>query len=63
MDTNRKYLQSLHNNRRKKVKKIATLGRANHKEYVTEFIIQFSDDGELWRTYTDSNAQDQVKHL
>lgn len=27
---------------------------------VTEYVIQFSDDGELWRTYSDSNAQDQV---
>jgi hypothetical protein len=45
---------------RKKIKRIATRGRAYTKEYVTEFIISYSDDGELWRTYSDSNAQDQV---
>lgn len=46
---------------RKKIKEIATLGRPNTKEYVTEFIILYSDDGELWRTYTDTDAQDQVR--
>lgn len=30
---------------------------------VTEYVLQFSDDGELWRTYTDTNAQDQVAFL
>lgn len=46
---------------RKKLKKIATLGY--RKEMVTEYVLQFSDDGELWRTYTDTNAQDQVAFL
>lgn len=45
---------------RKKIKRISTLGRARTKEYVTEFIVLYSDDGELWRTYTDEDAQDQV---
>lgn len=46
---------------RKKVKKIATLGRG--KEMVTEYVIQFSDNGELWRTYTETSGQDQVEIL
>jgi contactin associated protein-like 2 len=48
---------------RKKIRKIATLGRSRTKEFVTEFVILYSDDGELWKTYTDTMGQDQVKLL
>lgn len=43
------------------IKKIATLGRANTKECVTEYIIQFSDDGEMWRSYVNPDGEVQVK--
>jgi contactin associated protein-like 2 len=46
---------------KKKIRKIATLGRADTKEYVLEYIIQFSDDGETWRTITDTNGENQVE--
>lgn len=45
---------------RKKIKKISTAGRARTREYVSEYIIQYSDDGELWSTLTDSNKEIQV---
>lgn len=45
---------------RRKIRKIATLGRANTPEYVIEYILQFSDDGESWRTITDTNGENQV---
>lgn len=47
------------------IKKIATLGRANTKECVTEYIIQFSDDGEQWRSYVNPDGEVQVndEHL
>lgn len=45
---------------RKKVKKVATLGRPHTNECVTEFIFQYSDDGELWRSVADTNAETQV---
>lgn len=45
---------------RKKVKRIATLGRSRSTEYVTEYILQYSDDGELWRSVADNSAETQV---
>lgn len=42
------------------IKKIATLGRASTKECVTEYIIQFSDDGEQWRSYVNPDGEVQV---
>lgn len=42
------------------IKKIATFGRANTKECVTEYIIQFSDDGEMWRSYVNPDGEVQV---
>lgn len=32
---------------------MATQGRASTLEYVTEYIVQYSDDGELWKSVTD----------
>jgi hypothetical protein len=40
---------------------MSTLGRPRTNEAVTEIIIQYSDDGEMWRTYSDSDGQEQVE--
>lgn len=45
---------------RKKIRKVVTRGRSRTKEFVTEFIVQYSDDGELWRSFIDANAENQV---
>jgi hypothetical protein len=45
---------------RKKIKRVTTAGRARSREFVTEYIIQFSDDGELWNSLTDPNKEIQV---
>ena len=46
---------------RKMVRKIATAGRVTTSECVTEYIVQYSDDGELWKSVTDSSGEEQVK--
>uniref|UniRef100_A0A182SG91 F5/8 type C domain-containing protein n=1 Tax=Anopheles maculatus TaxID=74869 RepID=A0A182SG91_9DIPT len=43
---------------RKMVRKVATAGRATTSECVTEYIVQYSDDGELWKSVTDSNGEE-----
>lgn len=43
------------------ITKIATLGRSHTNEFVTEYIVQFSDDGELWRSYVARDGEVQVK--
>lgn len=45
---------------RKRIKKITTAGRPRSRDFVTEYIVQYSDDGELWSTLTDSNKEIQV---
>lgn len=47
---------------RKKIRKINTAGRARTHECVTEYIVQYSDDGEMWRSYTDVMGEVQVKN-
>lgn len=42
------------------MKRIATLGRSHTEECVSEYILQYSDDGELWRSVADTNAETQV---
>ncbi|XP_044727167.1 neurexin-4 isoform X2 [Chrysoperla carnea] len=42
---------------RKEIRYIATKGRARTSEYVTEYIVQFSDDGESWRSFADANGE------
>lgn len=42
------------------VRKIATAGRATTNECVTEYIVQYSDDGEMWKSFTDSEGEEQV---
>lgn len=46
-----------------KIQKIATLGRPNTNDFVTEYIIQYSDDGEYWRSYVDMTGEPQVFQL
>lgn len=45
------------------ITKIATLGRSHTNEFITEYIVQFSDDGELWRSYVARDGEVQVKLL
>lgn len=45
------------------IKKIAILGRSHTNEFVTEYIVQFSDDGELWRSYVARDGEVQVTKL
>lgn len=42
------------------INKIATLGRSHTNEYVTEFVVQYSDDGEIWRSYVSPGGEVQV---
>lgn len=46
---------------RKEIRYIATKGRARTSEYVTEYIVQFSDDGESWRSFADANGETEVR--
>ncbi|XP_059490529.1 neurexin-4 isoform X2 [Neocloeon triangulifer] len=46
--------------RRKKVTAVATAGRARTKEYVTEFILQYGDDGENWQSYISASGIPQT---
>ncbi|CAL4184396.1 unnamed protein product, partial [Meganyctiphanes norvegica] len=39
--------------KRRKVTKLATQGKQNTREFVSEFWVQFSDDGDYWTTYRD----------
>lgn len=45
---------------RKLIKKIATAGRANSKEYVTEYIVQYSDNADVWQSYITPGGDEQV---
>lgn len=45
------------------INKIATLGHKHRPEYVTEFVIQYSDDGELWRSYVSPGGEVQVTNF
>lgn len=42
------------------INKIATLGRPHTNEFVTEYVVQYSDDGELWRSYVSPGGEVQV---
>lgn len=45
---------------RRKVTAIATQGWPSGKEFVTEYIVQYSDDGTSWRSYTASGGDVKV---
>lgn len=45
---------------RYKIHAIATQGRKSTNEYVTEYIIEYSDDGEGWKSFHDSEGETEV---
>lgn len=45
---------------KKEVRAVATKGRAETDEFTTEYIIQYSDDGEGWRSFSNSDGAIQV---
>jgi len=48
---------------RKEIRSIATRGRAGTSEFVTEYIVQFSDDGEWWKSYPSSKGDSEVQFV
>jgi hypothetical protein len=42
------------------IRSISTQGRRGSIEFVTEYIVQFSDDGEAWRSFTDTQGETEV---
>lgn len=38
---------------RKEVVSVVSQGRTSTLEYVTEYIVQYSDDGEIWKSVAD----------
>lgn len=46
---------------RKELRGIATRGRYATEEYVSEYMIQYSDDGESWREVASTDGYVQVK--
>ncbi|XP_018305702.1 neurexin-4 isoform X2 [Mycetomoellerius zeteki] len=42
------------------IRSISTRGRAHTNEYVTEYIIQYSDDGQAWATYETQDGVDEM---
>ncbi|XP_066582441.1 neurexin-4 isoform X2 [Prorops nasuta] len=45
---------------RHEIRSIATRGRANTNEYVTEYIVQYSDDGQAWNSYESQDGVDEM---
>lgn len=48
---------------RYEIRSIATQGRSRSSSYVTEYIVQISDDGEGWRSVTDPHGEAEVPFL
>ncbi|XP_052755482.1 neurexin-4 isoform X2 [Galleria mellonella] len=46
--------------KRKELRSVATRGRYATDEYVTEYMLQYSDDGESWRVMTSSGGYAQM---
>ncbi|XP_076625166.1 neurexin-4 isoform X4 [Colletes latitarsis] len=42
------------------IRSIATRGRAHTNEYVTEYIVQYSDDGQAWASYESQDGVDEM---
>lgn len=42
------------------IRSIATQGRSRSSSFVTEYIVQISDDGDGWRSVTDPFGQAEV---
>lgn len=45
---------------RYEIRSVATRGRAHTNEYVTEYIVQYSDDGQAWASYEGQDGVDEV---
>ncbi|XP_026674787.1 neurexin-4 isoform X1 [Ceratina calcarata] len=45
---------------RREIRSIATRGRAHTNEYVTEYIVQYSDDGQAWASYESQDGVDEM---
>ncbi|XP_011876421.1 PREDICTED: neurexin-4 isoform X2 [Vollenhovia emeryi] len=45
---------------RYEIRSIATRGRAHTNEYVTEYIIQYSEDGQAWASYESQDGIDEM---
>ena len=45
---------------RYEIRSMATRGRAHTNEYVTEYIVQYSDDGQAWISYESQDGVDEV---
>ncbi|XP_022919939.1 neurexin-4 isoform X2 [Onthophagus taurus] len=45
---------------RVKIYALATQGRSNSREFVTEYIVQYCDDGESWRSFSDPQGQPEM---
>lgn len=45
------------------IRSIVTQGLSKTQEYVTEYIVQFSDDGEGWRSYSNPQGETEVRFL
>jgi len=48
---------------RKEIQLIATHGQAGTSEFVTEYIVQFSDDGEGWKSCASSTGEPEVQFV
>lgn len=46
--------------KRHEIRAVAVRGRSNSHEFVTEYIVQFSDDGEGWRSYSQDDGVAKV---
>lgn len=42
------------------IRSIATRGRSNTNEFVTEYIVQFSEDAQAWISYENQEGTDEV---
>ena len=45
---------------RSEIRSIATRGRRNTREFVTEYIVQYSDDGQAWTSYESQEGVEEV---
>ncbi|KAL2720327.1 neurexin-4 isoform X2 [Vespula squamosa] len=45
---------------RYEIRSVATRGRAHTNEYVTEYIVQYSDDGQAWTSYEGQDGVDEM---
>ncbi|PSN48824.1 Neurexin-4 [Blattella germanica] len=45
---------------RKEIRSIATQGRAKTLEFITEYIVQYSDNGEGWKSYASSTGEPEM---